>query len=138
MKRYLLDTNAAGDFTMLHLDRWHTLRGYPEFAGSCMHLDALLCYMAHHSGIREIVLADPMRIYHIDHGADSGSKPEGDGAAAYYQTDDSLKRLKIHQVYEWAVEMRRNGRAKIFNDEKWGLVDEELPETVISAGRNNG
>jgi|SRR5437764_174961 len=131
-----LHTNAAGDFTMLFSERWQALRAYPEFVGSCMHVDGLLCYMAHHSGLREVVLTDPMRIYHIEHGAGAVGNVEGDGAAVYYRaTSSGLKKLSINEVYDWAIEMRRNGRAKIFNDENWGLADYELPEIVISANK---
>jgi len=127
-----LHTNASGDFTMLDAAHWNTLRGYPEFLGSCMHLDALLCYMAHHSGAREQVLTDPMRIYHIDHGG-GGEAAEGDGAALYYRLDaGGVSRLKTEEIYDWAIEMRRKGEPIIFNSENWGLAGDDLPETVIS------
>ena len=143
-----LHTNACGDFTLLHARRWQTVRGYPEFATYCMHVDALLCYAAHHAGALEEVLADPMRIYHIDHGTGSG-----DGAGAWHASSKAglpalseiptngnarreenaggIPRIEFPQLMEWAIDMRRRGRPILFNSESWGLADEDLPETLI-------
>ncbi len=71
-----LHTNACGDFTLLSREHWLDLRGYPEFDLYSMNLDSVFCYAAHHGGAAEEML-DPMRIYHIEHGAGSGWTPEG-------------------------------------------------------------
>jgi GT2 family glycosyltransferase len=131
-----LHTNACGDFTLLSKEDWNTVRGYPELEVFSMHLDSLLCYAAHHSGAREATLSDPMRIYHIEHGSGSGWTPEGE-AKLYHRIDSAgISRLTSEQLFEYGVEMRRNGRAMIFNRENWGLVDEDLPETVIGSEGN--
>ena len=71
-----LHTNGCGDFTLMSLEDWLDLRGYPEFDMYSMHLDSVLCYSAHNCGIVEEVLEAPMRIYHIEHSAGSGWTPE--------------------------------------------------------------
>jgi hypothetical protein len=43
-----------------------------------MHIDALFCYAAHHAGIGEVVLREPMRIYHTEHLSAAGWTPEGE------------------------------------------------------------
>jgi len=73
-----LHTNGCGDFTLLSRDDWFALRGYPEFPIWPMHLDSLLCYAAHHAGIKEVVLREPMRIFHIEHRSGAGWTPEGE------------------------------------------------------------
>ena len=143
-----LHTNACGDFTLLHSRYWQKVRGYPEFTSYCMHVDALLCYMAHHAGALEEVLADPMRIYHIDHGTGSGDgagawrasaapqsgrTPQTNGGAGGDKATASISRVTSDQLTAWAREMRRAGRPLMFNSEDWGLAREELPETVIQA-----
>jgi hypothetical protein len=125
-----LHTNACGDFTMLSSDRWAAVRAYPELEMYSMHIDSLLCYMAHHSGVREMVLPDPYRIYHIEHGIGSGFTPEG-AQALYSRLDTAgVDRLEYEQILDWAIEMRRNGPI-LFNEENWGLADYDLPEMVV-------
>ena len=126
-----LHTNACGDFTLLALDRWTALRGHPELEVFSMHLDSLFCYIAHHSGVREKILGDPMRIYHIEHGIGSGFTPEG--AQALYSRIDSagITRLDTDQMTELALKMRRQGRPIMFNSENWGLASDDLPERVV-------
>jgi hypothetical protein len=73
-------TSACGDFTMMAREHWFDVRGYAELNQFySMHLDSMLCYAAHHAGAREQLLPEPMRIYHIEHGAGSGWTPEGEG-----------------------------------------------------------
>lgn len=128
-----LHTNACGDFTLMAAERWAAIRGYPELEVFSMHLDSLLCYAAHHSGARQKVLADPMRIYHIEHGIGSGWTPEGE-EVLYKRIDSAgISRLEADQIRTWALEMRRKGRPIMFNSENWGLADDDLPETVIPA-----
>jgi hypothetical protein len=126
-----LHTNACGDFTLLSDKQWFALRGYPELEIFSMHLDSMFCYMAHHSGVREKVLRDPMRIYHIEHGVGSGFTPEG-AQALYSRIDSSgIPRLEDKEIIDMAVKMRRQGRPIMFNSENWGLANEVLPETLV-------
>ncbi|HJX90473.1 MAG TPA: hypothetical protein VJ372_08250 [Pyrinomonadaceae bacterium] len=126
-----LHTNACGDFTLLAAERWAALRGHPELEMFSMHLDSLFCYLAHHSGVRERVLSDPMRIYHIEHGIGSGFTPEG--AEVLYKRIDSagIPRLEHEEMIELAIKMRRQGRPIMFNSENWGLANDALPETLV-------
>src|SRR5690606_23466359 len=78
--RKRLHLNACGDFTLLHRDRWMELRGYPELEMFSMYIDGLLCTAAHFHGVKEAMLDDPCRVYHIEHGIGSGWSPEGQDA----------------------------------------------------------
>jgi hypothetical protein len=130
-----LHTNACGDFTLLHRDRWHELRGYPEMAMYSMHLDSVLCHAAHVGGALEMVLPHPLVIYHIEHAPGSGFTPE-----AQDQLDARLARAAVPQLAhatfaQWALDMRRNKMPCIFNDMDWGLADDRLPQmTVVERG----
>jgi hypothetical protein len=129
-----LHTNGCGDFTLMAREHWFDLRGYPEFDLFSMNLDSVLCYAAHHAGFREHVLEDPMRIYHIEHQTGSGWTPEGQAALFARLAAKGLPFLDYQQVVGWAAQMQELNSPMIFNRETWGLEDQELPETVLSAG----
>ena len=127
--QYPLHTNACGDFTMLSAEYWHRAAGHPEFPLRAMKLDGLFCYSAHYAGAKEIVLKEPMRIYHLEHPARS------DGALlalAKRETDSRTLQLPLNQYRAWIAQMRHTRQPIIFNDVNWGLAGEELAETVIS------
>ncbi len=133
-ERKPLHTNAAGDFTLMARERWNDLRGYPELQLFSMHLDALLCYAAHHSGMRERVLKSPKRIYHLEHSM--GWSPD---VLTGVLTDDRLDvdivpQVSQEQMNAWAVQMRREKRPLIFNDEDWGLAGDVLEEVELDEG----
>jgi hypothetical protein len=125
-----LHTNACGDFTLLANERWCDLRGYPEFDLFSMNLDSVFCYTAHHGGAREELLADPMRIYHIEHGTGSGWTPEGQERLYRRITDLGLSYIDNETVMQWAAQMRRFDSPFVFNREDWGLAALDLPETL--------
>ncbi len=62
-----LHINACGDFTLLAKADWERVCGYAELDAHSFNLDSLLLYVAHFSGIREVVWSDLRRIYHVEH-----------------------------------------------------------------------
>ena len=124
-----LHVNASGDFTLLARDDWFRLRAYPEFPIWPVHLDALFCYAAHHAGMRETILRDPMRMFHIEHSSGAGWTPEGERAL-----DARVAALRVPvldftaDLGGWVHQMRRLNAPAIFNLENWGLGGVELPE----------
>ena len=123
-----LHTNACGDFTLAAREHWFDLRGYPEFDQFSMNIDSVFCYTLHHGGVPELVLADPMRIYHIEHGTGSGWTPEGQAALFERIKAKGLSFVSYHDVAGWAAQMRRLKCPMIFNHENWGLAEFELAE----------
>lgn len=126
-----LHTNACGDFTMMAAERWASVRAYPEFELYSMHIDGLLCWMAHHDGTLEEVLPDPMRTYHIEHASGSGFTPEGVNSLYGRLDAAGIGRLDWPAVRDWALHMRRTRKPIIFCNSDWGLADENLPETLV-------
>ena len=124
-----LHLNGCGDFTLLSREKWQELRGYPELQIFSFNLDSVLCHAAHHAGAREIVLADPMRIYHVEHATGSGWTPEGEGALFKSLAARGLPWLDHDGLLDWAAEMNRYQAPMIFNGEAWGLAGEALRET---------
>jgi len=124
-----LHTNASGDFTLLSRGDWFDLRGYAEFPIWPLHIDDLFCYAAHHAGIKECVLREPLRIFHLEHsdGVSSGepAKPMG---VPMFDDDDVVK---------WIAQMRRFNAPVIFTQQNWGLGDVDLPERTVSGAAGN-
>ncbi|MDA4122215.1 MAG: hypothetical protein OK456_03430 [Thaumarchaeota archaeon] len=93
-------TNAAGDFTLMHRDDWYRIRGYPQVISSGLHLDSFVIYSAIFLGLKQVILKDPMRLYHVEH-------PRTDPVPS----TNILDCLKI---------MRFAKKPIILNDEDWG------------------
>jgi hypothetical protein len=126
-----LHTNGCGDFTLMALENWCDLRGYPEFDTFSMHLDSVFCFSAHYSGVVEEVLQEPMRIYHIEHGSGSGWTPEGQAKLFARIAERGLAMIENPEVIGWAKQMQKLRCPMIFNLQNWGLADVNLPETTV-------
>jgi len=128
-----LHTNACGDFTLMAKDDWMAVRGYAEFEMFSFKIDGLLCCAAHYAGAKEILLEDPMRIYHIEHSPGSGWTPDR-GAELMKEriTKAGIPQLSSDQYQTFIKQMQREKKAIVFNkDEDWGLANETLNETII-------
>ncbi len=121
-------TNACGDFTLLAREDWIDLRAYPELELFSMNIDALFCCAAHFGGVREEILEDPMRIYHIEH--ESGWTPDGQKEMYDRLEAKGVPWLEYTDVLRWARDMDRLKTPLIFNRADWGLAGEPLNETL--------
>ena len=134
LRRRQLHLNASGDFTLLASEKWTALKGYPELEVFSMHLDSLFCHIAFHSGLRERILRDPLRVYHLEH------RSGWDAAARSGKFLDSrldprvTPQLTYDQLVEWAMKMRSERRPLIFNHDGWGLAKAGLEEVDIVHG----
>jgi len=129
--RSRLHTNACGDFTLMAREHWFALQGYPEFDMFSLHLDSVLCYAAFHSGLREHVLRDPLRIYHIEHDTGSGWTPEGEARLNARLKSAAIPSLDDARFAELAVRMRRDRKPLMSNRDDWGMADLQLSESVV-------
>jgi hypothetical protein len=157
-----LHLSAPGDFALLARDRWHALGGYPEFDILGIAVDVLFCYVAHHSGVREVVLRPPLRLYHIDHSR-NWERPQHalerllyEGLRLRARLPRAVRRalapallrlfprrksrwdalgvpgLSFADVEDYVVDLYR-GRNRIpANGPEWGLAPERLPEVWLS------
>jgi hypothetical protein len=126
-----LHTHACGDFTLLARSDWFALRGYAEFPIWPMHIDALFCYAAFHAGVREEILRDPMRAYHIEHLSAAGWTPEGEAARSARLAAKGLSEMQYSEFTKWVNQMRRFNAPIVFTLENWGLAGLELPEVSV-------
>ncbi len=128
-----LHTFACGDFTMMARARWFELRGYAEFELYSWHIDSLLCHSAVNAGLKEVILTEPMRIYHIEHSLGSGWTPAGENKLFGRLAARGIPFLDDEELWTWMLHMRRFGVPMIFNREDWGLAAHDLPE--VNPGR---
>ena len=126
-----LHTNACGDFTLMAKSHWLDLRGYPEWDLYSLHIDSVLCHAAHNAGAREVLLREPMRIYHIEHGQGSGWTPEGEKQLFQRLKEKGISWFEHEDLVRLAAQMRRLECPMIFNRENWGLAEYDLPEVVV-------
>lgn len=132
----LLHTVACGDFTLLSREDWFALRGYAEFEMYSFHIDSVFCYTAAYGGIEEVILEDPMRMYHIEHGGGWTPQTEDDldrslamrkiPKMSYQQLLAVMDVLKLHRIAQRKFE-------NFLNQDDWGLGNEQLPELVVQA-----
>ncbi|UBF24119.1 hypothetical protein K9N68_20625 [Kovacikia minuta CCNUW1] len=127
-----LHTNACGDFTLLSKADWLALRGYAEFEMYSFHIDSVFCYTAAYAGIEEVILEDPMRMYHIEHGG--GWTPETEKDLDQRLATRKIPKMTYEQLLAVmdVLKLQRQGKRtfeNIFNNENWGLADETLPES---------
>jgi len=80
-------------------------------------------------GLKEVVLPDPMRIYHIEHS--SGWTPEGERKMVERLRRMRIPMLGFTEFQLWATQMQRNKRPMVLADENWGLASYNLHETAI-------
>lgn len=131
-----IHTNGCGDFTLISRDDWFKIRGYPEFEIFSMHLDSLGCHSAVCAGVKEVVLGEPMRVYHIEHGKGSGWTPEGEIELFSRIRKKGIPILSFPEMVEFARLMFNKGPIQ-FNQEGWGLANENLNEYTVGACDSN-
>jgi hypothetical protein len=123
-----LHTNACGDFTIMAKEQWLELRGYPELQMYSLHIDSLICYMAHYSGLKECVLKYP--VYHIEHL--SGWSPDESQSLLKRMEAKGIPVMSYTELLEWENRIRVSGASVIMNGEDWGLGNINLAEITIS------
>ena len=115
-----LHTEACGDFTLMSRKRWLELEGYPEFHLWSIYIDGLVVHAARASGMPQVILADPLRMYHIEHGS---------GWAVDQTTHHQFPSVDYVGLYvplcRGMLEAKRPLRV---NSPKWGLADQNLEE----------
>ena len=152
-----LFTGAPGDFILLAKKYWDRLRGIPETDILGRVSGTILCYAAYFAGAKAEALRDPMRLYHIEHGARTNS-PESNLWAKlgleqilpkwfssrlkkwvrqFLPVRDELTRLGIPcqnspETIALIVGMFEGKRSLIYNDETWGLRQEQLQEFAVT------
>jgi hypothetical protein len=125
-----LHTNACGDFHLMSKDDWFQLKGAPEMELYSLHIDSLVGYSAYYAGIKEVYLEYP--IYHIEH--DGGWSPEAEKDRSLYEHYEKVEVpiMTIKEMDAWIHKMHVSKSELHFNDDDWGLSNEQLKEETIN------
>lgn len=126
-----LHTNACGDFTLMAAENWARLRGYPEWHFFSWHLDSVLLFQAKNHKLKEVDLPINMPIYHIDH--DSGYTPEKASQLFKRLEEKKIAYLTNDDFEKIANELRSSKEKIVYNDENWGLGNQNLEEITIGS-----
>ncbi|HKZ39875.1 MAG TPA: hypothetical protein VJ044_02880, partial [Candidatus Hodarchaeales archaeon] len=160
-----LHTNACGDFQLMSRHFWCLLRGYTEDNIAPAHPDSLLSYASYAAGVKEVVLCDPIRLYHIDHDGKFNDRlkshppffeawassrfiprPLSEKLIALYRRIfgdetrvelDGVPTLSFSEYRKICKGIVAGKRSYIFNDETWGLGEERLEETLIAVAESD-
>ncbi len=126
-----VNSNACGDFQLLSRADWFSLHGYAEFDTFSLHIDSLLQYAAIYSGLKEITLKEPFRIYHIEHGG--GWTPQAQQSGELQQSIESrkLRAISDDEVTQFVRAMSQTEPPIQINNDSWGLLDDSLWETCL-------
>lgn len=121
----ILYTNGCGDFTLMARRKWLELRGYPEFHLWSIYLDGVLVCAAAVAGLKQVILRDPCRIYHIEH--DLGWAKTTEPIQARPSLDYSTQYVPLCRD----IIARKSPD---INKANWGLADIELEEVRPAGG----
>lgn len=124
----LLNKNACGDFTMLHSEDWEKIHGYAEMESYSLHIDSLGVISANRNGLEEVSLVYPLCCYHVEHSVGSGWTPEGEKKLFQRLEQMGVSIPDIEILEELILRTESEGKKIIFNDEKWGFSEAQLPE----------
>ena len=128
---YELDSFACGDFTMMHRDAWHAVRGYLELDLYSLHVDSLGLVSAKALGYTQHVYPREACTYHIDHasGWSSMSAPE---KLRFVEERPAIDYSLLREVALYALE---HADPLHLNDDHWGLADVDLEEIACPTFR---
>jgi len=128
-----LHTNACGDFTLMSKQDWFAIRAYPEWEIFSFHLDSVLLYIAHYAGIEEVILGDPIRVYHIEHASGWTPQTERDQTLIKRLAKLKIPQLSNEQFDAIARLMEQTGKPLVVNQDDWGMATASLPERTFAA-----
>ena len=113
--------NACGDFTLMTRAAWTAMRGYPELPLGDLYIDGLGVYQALALGLVQVILADPMAAFHLDHALSVS-------ASGHRERCRLRPGLPYGECLAWYRTLVDEGRVSTPNGPLWGLADQALPE----------
>jgi len=158
----ILKREGPGDFILLPRERWNLIHGYPEIDIVGANTGDLVVHMAYLSGARDVILREPMRVYHMDHETERERRskiirfmeatyerlhlPKPMANILRYplyrlsppknKLDEmGVTSLSYREYRNIVVDMIKGKRSYVFNDENWGLWKESLEEFIINAAK---
>jgi hypothetical protein len=126
----ILDTDACGDFTLMHKEDWIKIEGYYELEAYSLHIDSIAIYMAYASGLKQSILNWKSCTYHIRH--DNGWELMDPVKKIYFDIEKPM--LDWSTVSQLAYKMIEKKKAILINQPTWGMSDKQLKEYIFEPG----
>lgn len=116
-RKFFLHSNASGDFILAPRAAFFEIQGMLEAKNFYFHLDSYALVQLFAAGYRQVIFAQPHRIYHADH--------DRSGRTGYREplswSDHEIELSRI---------LREAGAFRL-NDRNWGLGGFDLPRTRL-------
>jgi len=122
------DTWACGDFTLMHKEDWHAIKGYFELDAYSIHIDSMSLFAALAIGVRQRILPADHCTYHVSH--ESGWEMQDPMKKIFF--DLKMPMLDWNTAHDSCKYMYLNKVVLPINDENWGLLKKELKEQEYS------
>ena len=119
-----LDSNACGDFTLMHKDAWLNIEGYPELDLYSIHIDTMGIAAAAALGYKQVSLPTEACTYHIDH----FNGWEALGPIERLNFVHSKPSIGFDVVSDASKYIMRNKTTFGFNKPDWGFANNDLKE----------
>lgn len=125
------DTEACGDFTLMHIDDWIKIEGYPELDLYSIHIDSMALVAARALGIKQYIMPRNACSYHIFHedGWESFGKNPVD-LVRFIEKRPGLDWFSVSQAAKW---MLVNKKGWGLNKPDWGFTSEGFKEYVFKS-----
>ena len=125
------DTDACGDFTMMHKEKWFDIKGYFELGAYSIHIDSIAVISAMVNGLEQVILPYRACTYHISH----GNGWELTDPIEKMHMDLNKPMLDWSSVHSLAKKMFEAKSLIHFNKSNWGFADESFKEYIFEPGK---
>lgn len=122
-----LDCDACGDFTMMSLQNWVDIQGYPELEIYSIHIDSMGIFAAAAAGMTQVVFKPAECTYHMEHAG--GWEFKNPIEKIHFFTKKPM--LEWWAVREAGLYLIEKGAKFNINKSSWGLADVTLQEIAI-------
>jgi hypothetical protein len=111
-RQFFLHTNGSGDFIIAPRKAFYDIQGMIETTDFYMHLDSYAILQLFSAGYKQIIFAQPHRVFHADH--DRSDRADFEETITWAE----------HEV--WMSKIIRNKNAYKINGPNWGLISFDI------------
>ena len=125
-----LDTSACGDFTLMHIDDWMKIEGYPELDLYSIHIDSMALIAARALKIKQEILPFNACTYHIYH--ENGWESFKESPIDLIKFIEKRPGLDWYSVYESGKYLIKNNKTWGLNKACWGFANNKFKEFIFT------
>lgn len=133
IRLFKIDTEACGDFTLMHKSDWEKIEGYPELDLYSIHIDSMALLAAEAIGLKQVILPPKMCTYHIYH--ENGWESFKESPVDLVRFIEKRPGLDWHSVYESGKWLVNNQKTWGLNKADWGFANHKFKEYIFEAGK---